>query len=88
MAGLLAALGGAARFLRGAGPRSGRRIDVVESVALAPQAALHLVRVDGASFLVGSGPLLVRELIDRVEPAVREVELVVERDDGPLRDGS
>lgn len=47
-------------------------MEVLESVALAPQASLHLVRVDARELLVAAGSarlgdrLDVRELIDRV----------------------
>jgi len=42
-----------------------RRIQIVETVALAPQAALHLVRIDNRELLVASGSAaVVRDAID------------------------
>lgn len=42
-----------------------RRIQIVESVALAPQAALHLVQIDNRELLVASGSAaVVRDAID------------------------
>ncbi len=35
--------------------RGARRIQIVESVALAPHASLHLVRIDARELLVASG---------------------------------
>jgi flagellar biogenesis protein FliO len=42
-----------------------RRIQIVETVALAPQAALHLVQIDNRELLVASGSAaVVRDAID------------------------
>ncbi len=67
VAAILAALGGAGRLVQRARAPSGvRRIDVLESVALAPQSALHLVRVDSQEMLVGTGRVaIVSRLSDR-----------------------
>lgn len=79
-----------ARLLRRARfPRGATRLEIVESLALAPQSSLFLVRFDSREVLVGAGrlsALLVGELLDRVEPAVGEVDLAVESDHGLLRD--
>lgn len=53
MLGGLAVLGRALRRVR-LGPRA-RRIQVVESVMLAPQTALHVVRVDSRELLLATG---------------------------------
>jgi flagellar biogenesis protein FliO len=82
---MLAACAVAGRMLRGAPQRASRRLTLLETLALGPQSALHLVRVDARDVLVGSGAGLVVELVDRVEAAVGEVQLVVEGDDRPLR---
>jgi flagellar biogenesis protein FliO len=60
VAAVLAALYALARFLRRSafflrGP--GRRVDVIESTVLAPNAALHVIRVGERYFLLGSGGL-------------------------------
>lgn len=59
VAAVLAALYALARFLRRAsvlrGPR--RRVEVVESTMLAPNVALHVIRVGERYLLLGSGGL-------------------------------
>lgn len=86
---MLGGLGAVGRLVRrGRGRRTGRRMRVLESLALTPQAALHLVQIDAREFAVGTGPvsapLFVGELLDRVEPAIGEVDLLVEGEDGAL----
>ncbi len=45
--------------------KGARRIQIVESVALAPHAALHLVRIDARELLVASGSAaVVRDATD------------------------
>jgi flagellar biogenesis protein FliO len=60
VAAVLAALYALARFLRRSavflrGPR--RRVDVIESTLLGPNAALHVIRVGERYLLLGSGGL-------------------------------
>jgi flagellar biogenesis protein FliO len=55
MLGGFAALGRTLRRVRL--NRNARRIEIVESAMLAPQAALHIVRVDRRELLVGTGEI-------------------------------
>jgi flagellar biogenesis protein FliO len=55
-------LGGLLWWMRGRGlampgrARARRRLEVIERLALAPQQSLHLVRLDGNTFLVACSP--------------------------------
>jgi flagellar biogenesis protein FliO len=49
--------------------RTPRRIEVLESVALAPQTLLHLVRVDAKELLVGTGNVAI---VERLASATQE----------------
>ncbi len=61
---MLGALGIVGRLVQRARAPSGpRRIHVVESVVLAPQSVLHLVRVDAREMLVGTGDVVVLSTI-------------------------
>ncbi len=51
-------------------PKGGRRIEVLESVMLAPQASLHLVRVGSRCLLVGAARESVTALGDVPEEGV------------------
>jgi flagellar biogenesis protein FliO len=95
---MLGGLGSLGRFLRrGHVAKAGRRMEIVESLILSPQATLHLVKVDGDELLVGTGPAQIScgsrlrdiasvpKLLDGVEAAIGEVEPVVESDRAPLR---
>ncbi|MGH7736518.1 MAG: flagellar biosynthetic protein FliO [Candidatus Tyrphobacter sp.] len=64
------------------------RLALIESLALTPQASLHVVRAGSQMLLVGAGPVSIRELVDRVEAGVADVELAVESDDHPRGSGA
>jgi flagellar biogenesis protein FliO len=52
--GLLAAV--ALKFGRYRGPRSERRMRVIERLPLTAQHSIHIVAVDGRTFIVGASP--------------------------------
>lgn len=65
------------RFVLGAGFADMQRLHLLESLHLAPRQALHLVRADGRTFLVGAsehGITLVAELVSATETGERETD--------------
>ena len=69
----------------------GRRIELIESAALSPHAALHVVRADARCYLIGTGgatmlaemrsaelDVKVSELADLVPGALHEVDLAIQ----------
>ena len=70
------------RFLPRLTRFAGRRIRVIETVHLGPRKALHLVKVDGQSLLIGSTNEQIARLADLTE---YEVELPASREIGAER---
>ena len=69
----------------------GRRVELIESAALSPHAALHVVRADARCYLIGTGgatmlaemrgaelDVKVSELADLVPGALHEVDLAIQ----------